>query len=190
MPSKCDQMPPNGPKRKWLLLMDKPKQVWIHPVSLLFYIKFYVLGQPNSIFMCLWFFHADEKGSWRFTWASEFWLQNLKFVSSWTWYPLVGFVRSYLIFYNPILTLWIWRSQIKLFVHESATIAQSIEYLWSSEVVNSEIAGGWLKEFRTQRLCSKALLETGILNIQFVVDDALIVSTTQACVAQHFIFFT
>ena len=79
---------------------------------------------------------------------------------------------------NAILTLWIWRSQIKLFAHESATIAASIECLRSPEAINSETAGGWLKEFRTPRLCSKASLEAGILNIRFVVDDALIVSTT------------
>ncbi|KAF8238077.1 hypothetical protein L208DRAFT_1375366 [Tricholoma matsutake] len=58
--------------------------------------------------------------------------------------------------------LW---SQIKLFTHESATIAASIEYLRSPEAISSGTAGSWLKEFRTQRLCSKASLEAGILNI-------------------------
>ena len=65
-----------------------------------------------------------------------------------------------------------------MFAQESATTAASIEYLRSLEAINSETAGGWLKEFRTQRLCSKASLEAGILNIRFVVDDTLIVSTT------------
>ena len=63
-----------------------------------------------------------------------------------------------------------------MFAHESATIAQSIEYLRNPEAVNSATAGGWLKEFRAQRLCSMASLEAGILNLRFVVDDELIVS--------------
>jgi len=64
-----------------------------------------------------------------------------------------------------------------MFAHESATMAASIEYLSSPEAIDSGTAGSWLNEFRTQRLCSKASLDAGILNIQFLVDDVIIVST-------------
>lgn len=72
-----------------------------------------------------------------------------------------------------------------MFAHESATVAASIEYLRTPEVIDLETAGGWLKEFRTQRLCSKASLEAGILNICFVVDDALIVSISIILLLTH-----
>ena len=72
-----------------------------------------------------------------------------------------------------------------MFAHESATVAASIEYLRTPEVIDLETAGGWLKEFRTQRLCSKASLEAGILNIRFVVDDALIVSISIILLLTH-----
>lgn len=63
-----------------------------------------------------------------------------------------------------------------MFAHESATVAASIEYLRSPEAIDSGTAGSWLMEFRTQRLCSKASLEAGILNIRFLVDNTIIVS--------------
>ena len=40
------------------------------------------------------------------------------------------------------------------------------------------MAGSWLKEFVSQRLCTKALLQAGILNIRFVVDETLMVDIT------------
>lgn len=63
-----------------------------------------------------------------------------------------------------------------MFAHESATVAASIEYLRSPEAIDSGTAGSWLDEFRTQRLCSKASLDAGILNIRFLVDEVIIVS--------------
>jgi hypothetical protein len=53
-----------------------------------------------------------------------------------------------------------------------------IEYLRVDEQLDVATAGSWLKEFITQRLCTKASLQAEILNIRFVIDEALIVSTT------------
>ena len=73
------------------------------------------------------------------------------------------------------------RSQITLFAHENANVGVSIEYLRADEELNSATAGSWLKEFVSQRLCTKASLQAGILNIRFVIDEALMVSSTLFC---------
>jgi len=68
------------------------------------------------------------------------------------------------------------RSQITLFTQENAKVRVSIEYLRVDEQLNTATAGGWQKEFISERYGTKASHQAGILDICFVVDEALIVS--------------
>ncbi|KAF8967103.1 kinase-like domain-containing protein [Flammula alnicola] len=65
-------------------------------------------------------------------------------------------------------------SQITLFAQENAKVGVSIEYLQADEELNSATAGDWQKEFISERYGTKTSLQAGILDICFVVDEALI----------------
>jgi hypothetical protein len=69
------------------------------------------------------------------------------------------------------------RSQITLFAQENAKVGASIEYLREDEHLNSATAGDWQKEFISERYGTKTSLQAGILDICFVVNETLIVST-------------
>lgn len=67
------------------------------------------------------------------------------------------------------------RSQITLFVQETATTAVSIEYLRKDDQLQTATAASWLKEFITHRCGTKANLQAGIIVLRFVVDEAVVV---------------
>ena len=63
----------------------------------------------------------------------------------------------------------------------------TIEYL---RLPKSETANDWLKEFKAQQLCSKTVLEAGVLHIRFVVDEELIVNFINEVIAYNSLYFS